>query len=53
MRLYSILCADVAFIVTRISERPDVQDKWFNARIKLIKGTMHDAGFGNNGTYIN
>ena len=37
MCLCSNLCADVAFIVTRISERLDIQGKWFNASIKLIK----------------
>ena len=30
-------CTSVGFIVTKISERPDIQGKWFNARIKLIR----------------
>ena len=29
-------CTSVGFIVTKISETPDIQGKWFNARIKLI-----------------
>ena len=34
----SKVCADVSFIVTRISEWPDIRGKWFNALIiKLIK----------------
>ena len=37
MRLCSNLCDNVALTVTRISERPNIQDKWFNANIKLIK----------------
>ena len=37
MLLFSKLCADVAFIVARILERPDIQGKRFNACIKLIK----------------
>ena len=44
MPLCSILCADVAFIVTRMSERPDIQGKWFNVCIKLIK-RLYDDGF--------
>ena len=40
MLLCSNLWTDVSFIlfiVSRILERPDIQDKWFNASIKLIK----------------
>ena len=37
MHLCSNLCANVAFIVTKILQRPDIQGKWFNACIKLIK----------------
>ena len=34
--LIKLMC-DAAFIITRILRRPDVQGKWFNANIKLIK----------------
>ena len=51
MRPYLKLCADVAFIVTRISERPDIQSKWFNSLIKLIK-RLYDVGFGTNEPHI-
>lgn len=37
MRFCSQLRPDVAFTVIRISERPYIQSKWFNARIKCIK----------------
>ena len=37
MRICSNINPDVAFIVTRISERPHIQGKWLNACIKLIK----------------
>ena len=37
MHLSSNVSADVAFIVTRISKRPDIQGKWFNVLIKLLK----------------
>ena len=50
MRLYSNSCANVAFIVKRISERPDIQGKWFNAR---IDETMYDVGFGTKRPHIN
>ena len=50
MRLCSNLCVNVAFIVNRISERPDVQGKWFNACIDEI---MYDVGFGTKRPHIN
>lgn len=50
MRLCSNLRVNVAFIVNRISERPDVQDKWFNASIDEI---MYDVGFGTKRPHIN
>ena len=37
MHICSNIYADVAFIVTRILERPDIQGKWLNACVKLIK----------------
>ena len=40
MRLCSDLRTDISFIVSRISESPDIQGNWFNASIKLIKRRM-------------
>ena len=64
MHLCSNLCANVAFIVTKILQRPDIQGKWFNACIKLIKRlcmmsvvalykkTMYDVGCGTTGPHV-
>ena len=37
MRLCTNLRTDISFIVTKISDRPDIRGKWFNTSIKLIK----------------
>ena len=37
VRLWSNLCTDILFIISRISERPDIQGYWFNASIKVIQ----------------
>ena len=51
MRLCLYLCTEILFIVTRISERSDIQSKWYNASIKLIK-RLHDVGFGTDAPHI-
>ena len=40
-------CTDISFIITRISERPDIQGKWFNTSINV-----HEVGFVTDGPHI-
>ena len=42
---------DVRFIVSRISQRPDIQGKWFKAH-KTHKDTMYHVGFGTNEPHV-
>ena len=51
MRLWSNLEADIAFILTRNSERPGTQTKWFNALIKTYTKTTYEGGFGTDGLH--
>ena len=51
MHLWSNLYADIAFILTRTSERPGAQVKWFNALIKTYKKTLYKVGFGTGGLH--
>ena len=52
MRPCSNLCTDISFIVTRLSEGPDIRGKWFNAKYKAYKETVYDVGFGTDGSHI-
>ena len=42
---------DVRFIVSRISQRPDIKGKWFKVH-KTHKETIYHVGFGTNGPHV-